>query len=225
MYQITNKMRSKGDPKVLQTGPSSLGSADRMARTMGWLGIGLGIMELIVPERVTRTLGMQGQEDLVRAFGAREIASGIVSLSVDKHVGLWMRVAGDGMDIAALLSAYRWTNPRRDNVKLAMGFVFGALLLDIVAPTAATTVAPTLVIGVILAFVGVILALDLGAEWRGGQGQTLLVSAALAKRGNDVGVAARDHDLGAGDRIVREITMDHDELAQRARPGGVKILH
>jgi hypothetical protein len=44
---------------------------------------------------------------LVRAYGAREIGSGILSLSVDRQTGLWSRVAGDGLDVATLMSAFR----------------------------------------------------------------------------------------------------------------------
>ena len=34
-YYISNIARSKGDPKVLHSGPSSLGAADRMAKALG----------------------------------------------------------------------------------------------------------------------------------------------------------------------------------------------
>ena len=57
-YYISNIARSKGAPKVLHSGPSSLGAADRMAKALGWFSIGLGIAELVAPERFTRALGM-----------------------------------------------------------------------------------------------------------------------------------------------------------------------
>jgi hypothetical protein len=62
MEKISNIVRSRGDPKVIETGPSSFGASDRMARNLGWFSIGLGALELLLPERVTRTLGMEGQE-------------------------------------------------------------------------------------------------------------------------------------------------------------------
>ena len=31
----------------------------------------------------------------------------MMSLSTDKQVGLWSRIAGDGLDLATLFSAYR----------------------------------------------------------------------------------------------------------------------
>src|SRR5690242_5119086 len=132
-FYLSNIARSEGDPKVLQSGPSSLGTADRMAKALGWFSIGLGLTELVAAERLTRALGMEGKEALVRAYGVRELAHGLLSLSPDKHLGLWSRVAGDGLDIATLLSAMRQDNPKRDNVGLALAAVLGVTLLDAVA--------------------------------------------------------------------------------------------
>lgn len=135
MGTIANFVRSKGDPKVISTGPSSFGASDRMARNLGWFSLGLGALELLAPERVTRTLGMQGQEKLVRAYGAREIASGVLSLSADKNAGLWSRVAGDGLDIVTLMGGLRADNPKRGNVALALLMVGGVTLLDFATAT------------------------------------------------------------------------------------------
>ena len=132
VYHISNIARSKGDPKVIHSGPSSLGGADRMAKALGWFSIGLGLTELIAAKRITRALGMEGKEALVRAFGVRELGSGIVSLSPDKRLGLWSRVAGDGLDIATLMTAMRHDNPKRDNVAIALAAVLGVTLLDII---------------------------------------------------------------------------------------------
>jgi len=35
MTYISNLTRSEGDPKILQTGPSSLTASDKMARALG----------------------------------------------------------------------------------------------------------------------------------------------------------------------------------------------
>ena len=82
-YHVANIARSKGDPRVLRSGPSSLGGADRMAKALGWFSIGLGLTELIAAKRITRALGMEGKEILVRAYGVREIGPGLISLSPD----------------------------------------------------------------------------------------------------------------------------------------------
>src|SRR5947208_2828592 len=129
---FSNVARSKGDPKVLSTGPSSLDNTDRLARALGWFSIGLGLTELLAPRALTRALGMEGSEALVRAYGLREIGAGIMTLSPDKGIGLQSRVAGDALDIATLLPALRSDNPKRDNVAIALAMVVGVTLLDIV---------------------------------------------------------------------------------------------
>ena len=132
MNYISNIVRSEGDPKVLHSGPSSLDSADRLARNLGWFSIGLGVAELFAAEQMTRALGMEGKEALVRSYGLREIGAGILSLSIDKKAGLWSRVAGDGLDIMTLLSELRSDNPKRANVGLALAMVVGVTLLDFI---------------------------------------------------------------------------------------------
>jgi hypothetical protein len=136
MMYLSNIVRPKSDPKVVRTGASSLDFSDRLARTLGWLSLGLGLVELLAPRRVTRSLGLQGREGLVRAYGAREIGAGLVSLSVDKKAGLWSRVAGDGLDIVTLLPALRDDNPKRNNVVLALTAVVGIALVDLIAANA-----------------------------------------------------------------------------------------
>jgi hypothetical protein len=128
---VSNIARSQGDPKVLSTGPGSLDNTDRLARALGWFSIGLGLTELLAPRALTRWLGMEGSEALVRAYGMREIGAGIMTLSPDKGLGLQSRVAGDALDIATLLPALRGDNPKRDNVAIALAMVVGVTLLDI----------------------------------------------------------------------------------------------
>jgi hypothetical protein len=147
MQKVSNIARSPSDPKVVSTGPSSFGASDRMARNLGWFSIALGALEILAPERITRALGMQGQERLVRAYGAREIAAGVLSLSIEKKAGLWSRVAGDGLDIATLMANLRDDNLKKGNVAIGLLMVAGITLLDIAtarevsgrhAPSAAT---------------------------------------------------------------------------------------
>ena len=139
LSSISNIARSEGDPKVISTGPSSLDRSDRLARALGWFSIGLGLTELLAPRALTRTLGMEGSETLVRAYGMREIGAGIMTLSPDKGIGLQSRVAGDALDIATLLAAMRGDNPKRDNVAIALAMVVGVTLLDIAGAKAVNT--------------------------------------------------------------------------------------
>jgi hypothetical protein len=125
--------RSPGDPEVIETGPSSLKPADRAGRMLGWASFGLGAVELLAPKAVTRWLGMEGREGLVRAYGAREVAAGVLCLSTNNDVGAMSRVAGDALDLATLASAYRDDNPKKRNVGWAMAAVAGIAIADAVA--------------------------------------------------------------------------------------------
>ena len=133
LSQISGVTRSPGDPKVIETGPSSIRPADRLGRALGWFSIGLGLTELLAPKAVTQWLGMEGKEGLVRAYGARELASGVMCLSVNNDYGAWSRVAGDMLDLATLSAAYRDDNPKKDNVAAAIAAVVGITLMDAMA--------------------------------------------------------------------------------------------
>jgi hypothetical protein len=133
MSKITGITHSPGDPKVITTGPSSLGPSDRLARGLGWFSLGLGAVELVAPRAITRFLGAQGNERLVRLYGAREIGAGVLTLSLEKNAGLWSRVAGDGLDILTVAGTLRPGNPKRGNVGLALLMLAGVTVLDIVA--------------------------------------------------------------------------------------------
>lgn len=140
LTNLTSKIaRSEGDPKIISTGPSSLGGADRLGKALGWFSFGLGLAELVAPRQITQALGMEGKEGLVRAYGAREIGAGVLCLSVDKQLGLWNRVAGDGVDIATLVTGLGKDNPKRNNVAIALAVVLGVTALDVIAAQATTT--------------------------------------------------------------------------------------
>jgi hypothetical protein len=123
--------RSPRDPKILRTGPGSRTAPDHLAQALGWFSIGLGVLELAAPGYLTRKLGMNGQERLVQAYGVREIAAGMTSLSTEKQTGIWSRVGGDFLDLATLLAAYRQDNPRRRNVGMALAAVSAITVLDL----------------------------------------------------------------------------------------------
>jgi len=139
LTDLTSRIaRDEGDPKILGTGPGSLGASDRLGKALGWFSFGLGLAELIAPRQIARALGMEGKEALIRAYGAREIGAGMLCLSIDKPLGLWNRVAGDGIDIATLLPALRSSNAKRSNVIIALAVVAGATALDVLAAQTTT---------------------------------------------------------------------------------------
>jgi hypothetical protein len=83
--------------------PLSAQNAHSVARGLGWFSIVLGLAEILAPRALTRGLGMEGHEQIVRAYGVREIATGIGILSSTHPVPwIWGRVGGDALDIATL---------------------------------------------------------------------------------------------------------------------------
>lgn len=110
-----------------------------LARGLGWFSIGLGAAEVFAPRMLTRALGMEGREGLVRAYGMREIMAGVGILAARNPAPwVWSRVAGDALDLATLTSGLAGENPRKDNVGLAMAAVAGITALDVVCAQALT---------------------------------------------------------------------------------------
>lgn len=105
---------------------------DTMARGLGWFSIGLGTTELVAADSLAEALGMEGQEGLLRLYGAREIAQGLGCLSMNPPTSaVWVRVAGDVLDIATLMAHMTPENPKRHNVVLALAAVAGVTVLDV----------------------------------------------------------------------------------------------
>ncbi|HYF52727.1 MAG TPA: cyclase dehydrase [Salinarimonas sp.] len=123
MRYETNRTRRPGHPDS---------GTDALARGLGWFSIGLGLAELIAPHRLTRALDMEGQEGLVRAYGLREIATGIgILASKDPTPWIWGRVAGDALDLATLAGQLKGGNREPANVGIAIAAVAGVTALDI----------------------------------------------------------------------------------------------
>ena len=110
-----------------------------LAKGLGWFSIGLGLAELAAPGSVAQLIGVPDDErtrNLLRAYGAREIANGtaILGSGADDPEWLWTRVAGDVLDLATMGAALR-DGSRVDGRKLGIGMasVAGVLVADILA--------------------------------------------------------------------------------------------
>lgn len=111
-----------------------------LATFLGLFSIGLGLWELTDPRGVAGASGVPYPGTL-RAYGAREIASGLTILSGCTATGLWSRVAGDALDIATAAAAYAEANgdpDRRRKVVQTVAALLGVTVLDIVAATSHT---------------------------------------------------------------------------------------
>ena len=101
------------------------------ARALGLTGIGLGLAEMAMPERLSNRLGLRNSRKLLRAMGAREILSGVGILSPRNPTpGLWSRVAGDAMDLGFLGVAVAKSRNRR-MVAGAIAVVLAISALDL----------------------------------------------------------------------------------------------
>ena len=101
------------------------------ARLLGLFSLGLGVFELAMGRTASRELGVEKPE-LVEAFGAREIATGLMALGYpDRAWPIWGRVAGDVADLALLASALGSGNRQRHNAAWAAIGVLAVTLADI----------------------------------------------------------------------------------------------
>jgi hypothetical protein len=109
--------------------------ADALAQGLGWFSIGLGLVELLAARPMARALGMDNQEQLIRAYGMREIATGIgilTSSPENRAPWIWGRVAGDALDVATLVAAGQPLHQaERTNWQLAMAAVLGVTAVDL----------------------------------------------------------------------------------------------
>lgn len=102
-------------------------------RALGLLSIGLGVVAVAAPRRVSKHLGLQADEEAISAFGAREIASGAGLLSpVKPGPWFWMRVGGDVMDLAGVAKALNRDNPKRHIAGLVAMTVAAIAVVDTV---------------------------------------------------------------------------------------------
>ncbi|WP_128254260.1 hypothetical protein [Falsirhodobacter deserti] len=78
-------------------------TANTLSTGLGWFSIGLGLAELVAPQRFARLTGANA--GLVQACGIREIACGLgilTSRGADRAPWMAARVAGDAMDMATV---------------------------------------------------------------------------------------------------------------------------
>jgi len=108
------------------------GDQTRLTRFLGWFSIGLGMAEMVAPHMIARISGTRDRGPLIRAYGLREIAVGAGILTrQDPGPWLWMRVAGDVVDLASLAGGSR--PGKRIATVGAIAAVAGVTALDILS--------------------------------------------------------------------------------------------
>ncbi|HYD87915.1 MAG TPA: hypothetical protein VEA80_10600 [Vitreimonas sp.] len=111
---------------------SSLGLVDHAARGLGFFSLALGAAELAFPGAISRALGLKNQDGLLRAYGLREIASGLGALQPNPAPAVWSRVAGDALDLAMLAQGLSADNDKRVAAKTALAAVAAITVVDVV---------------------------------------------------------------------------------------------
>lgn len=98
---------------------------------LGIFSLALGAAEWLGARRIAGALDAPDHDKTVRAFGAREVASGVAILQSPAHAPrVWGRVAGDALDMAALALAAR-RSPGNRVIWGAVAFVAAAGALDV----------------------------------------------------------------------------------------------
>ncbi len=75
-------MMVKAIARIMDWMPASKNkSAEHLAHRLGWFSIALGVLEIVAPHRLSRTLGFRGGESLIASYGLREVATGVAILA------------------------------------------------------------------------------------------------------------------------------------------------
>lgn len=108
-----------------------------VARGLGWFSIAVGVTELLAPRKISGSLGMEAESQVVRGYGIREIATGIAILASDNpRPWIWARVAGDIMDLATLGYGMTERRARPTRIGAAMGAIAAVTVIDAVVADA-----------------------------------------------------------------------------------------
>ena len=111
-----------------------LDDSERIAKALGWLGVGLGLAQLASPRGVTRLIGVRDSEEnrrTMQLFGIRELTSGLGILGKKRPATwVWARLAGDALDLALLGKSLGSRDSNKNRVAAATAAVVGVTLLD-----------------------------------------------------------------------------------------------
>ena len=122
-----------------------MSSATRMARALGVFSLGLGLVQVAAPRRFIETIGFRPRPDReasVRAVGIRELGAAAGLLARPLPVAfMWMRVAGDLLDIALLARARRARDTDTGRVRATTAAAVGVTALDLIGSVRATQAA------------------------------------------------------------------------------------
>lgn len=121
----------------MEPGAPRSARAETTATALGMFAVAIGLAELIAPHPLSRLIGVRDRRWsslLLRAFGLRELATGLGILGVRRRgPWLWARVAGDAVDLFMLGLAMRDGRSGRARTATALAAVAGVTALDVYA--------------------------------------------------------------------------------------------
>jgi uncharacterized membrane protein len=125
------ELKRRGENKAEQRRLTEF-EPNKLARSLGWLSIGLGIVETAAPQAMANVMGLsRNHRLLLRIFGLREIACGIGILTHRPPFWMRLRVGGDAVDLAFLALAFTADNPNRARLGAVTAAVAAVTALDV----------------------------------------------------------------------------------------------
>src|SRR3954470_20209105 len=124
----------------METSARSAVGPVRLADALGWGSSALGAPMNLAPRRFLRAIGVEDDATTVRwtqFVGVREhLATLNIVANRQRRIGMWSRAAGDTMDLALLVQA--WRHKRRDderlrNAMIAVGAIWALDLATAIA--------------------------------------------------------------------------------------------
>jgi hypothetical protein len=102
-----------------------------LARGLGLLSIGLGLIDTLGRRSVAKKTGLPN-EPLIALIGLREIVSGVgLVVARDPMPWVWARVGGDALDIGALAMGVSGRNPERNGALAGLLMVAALTAIDV----------------------------------------------------------------------------------------------
>lgn len=107
---------------------------DQVARALIWASMGLGMMEIIMPRRIQKLVGVRrgNYSGLIRAAGIREMMHAfLIFIQARPLTGVWSRVAGDALDLGLLGAAFTTPRVKQNRLSIATASILGITALDV----------------------------------------------------------------------------------------------
>lgn len=145
---VSDQGKRPGKRELARTGrsPSQRGHA-RLAKSFGWLGIAIGVLEIAAPSLLARLIGVPDDRRArwgLFACGLREIVVGAGILgSARSKAWMWSRVAGNVLDLGLLGAAVTSRKSNKNRIANACAGIAAMTLIHAAVVRRLEKTAPT----------------------------------------------------------------------------------